>query len=162
VPTTPAQPTLPTSGTAQPVDAATLTEATRGTVTAPASAARGAAVTIDVGTALAGQQVDAWIYSTPTALGTRTVAADGTISVTIPSSLAAGRHRVAVLSSAGTLLGWDDLTVTAGTNAVPRAATGLDEGTAPVGGGLTAGLAVALLLPAAAIATRRRRTRPTA
>lgn len=159
-PSTSAEPTPSTS--VQPVDESALTDASRGSVSVPTSAARGTSVTVNVGTALAGEQVSAWIYSTPTALGQHTVAADGTISVTVPSSLAAGAHRIAVLNNSGTLVGWDDITITAGTNAVPKAATGLDEGTSNSGATLVDGALVVLVVAGIAAALIRRRARTAA
>ena len=42
-----------------------------------------------------------------------TVAADGTVKVTIPTDLAAGVHRLAVYDAAGALIGYQDFTVLA-------------------------------------------------
>lgn len=47
-----------------------------------------------------------WLFSEPVHLGTVTVRADGTVRVTLPASAPAGAHRVAVVASDGTLIGW--------------------------------------------------------
>ena len=68
-------------------------------------------VTIQVGADRAGQQVRVVLFSTPRDLGFATVAADGTVKVTIPADMAAGVHRVAVYDATGALIGWQDVTV---------------------------------------------------
>ena len=68
-------------------------------------------ITIQVGADRAGQQVRVVLFSTPRDLGFATVAADGTVKVTIPADMAAGVHRVAVYDAAGALIGWQDITV---------------------------------------------------
>lgn len=77
-------------------------------------------VTITVGADRAGQQVRVVVFSTPRDLGFVTVAADGTVRVTIPADLAAGVHRVAVYDIDGNLIGWQDITVDGGTDAAGR------------------------------------------
>ncbi|MFZ6991571.1 lamin tail domain-containing protein [Curtobacterium sp. RRHDQ66] len=126
-----------------------LTDATRGTVTAPSSARPGETITIGVGTQYAGQRVSVWMFSTPTLLGTVTVAADGTVRVTIPADTPAGSHRLAVTAADGTLIGWTTIRIDPVSGAL--AFTGAD---------LTGGIAAALLLLAAGagvLVARRRR-----
>ncbi|SDQ07557.1 Esterase-like activity of phytase [Curtobacterium sp. UNCCL20] len=126
-----------------------LTDANRGSVSAPASARPGETVTITVGTEHAGERVDVWMFSTPTLLGTVTVAADGSVSVRIPTDAPAGEHRLVVTAADGTILGWTTITIDPVTGAL--AFTGAD---------LSAGIAAALLLLAAGIGVlvvRRRR-----
>ncbi|MBT1543857.1 lamin tail domain-containing protein [Curtobacterium aurantiacum] len=129
-----------------------LTEANRGGVSAPASARAGETITVTVGTASAGDTVNVWLFSTPTLIGTATVAVDGTVRVTIPADTAAGVHRLAVTAADGSLIGWTPITITVDG---PLAFTGAE--------GLGAGALVAFLLLAAGagagvlIVRRRRR-----
>ncbi|TDN45193.1 lamin tail-like protein [Curtobacterium flaccumfaciens] len=127
-----------------------LTDGTRGSVSAPTSARPGATITIGVGTQYAGDRVSVWLFSTPTLLGTVTVAADGTVSVTIPEDAPAGLHRIVVTAADGSVLGWTTITIDPVTGEL--AFTGAD---------LSAGIAAALLLLAAGVGVlvvRRRRT----
>lgn len=103
------------------------------------------------------QWVYGYAYSSPAALGWQWTpaasASGGSTSATfaIPADLAPGAHRIAVLASDGTLLGWAGFTVA---GALP--ATGLDGGgLVPLGVGATALLALGLTL----VATRRRLAR---
>ncbi|GMA91948.1 hypothetical protein GCM10025869_24770 [Homoserinibacter gongjuensis] len=59
----------------------------------------------------AGARVDGWVFSTPVHLGTHTVSAAGTIRLTLPTTLAAGAHRIAVLDADGAVIGWFSITV---------------------------------------------------
>lgn len=136
--------TLPSTGGTGPVPPSELTDATRGPVSGPSSATAGSTVTIALGAQYAGQTVTAWIYSTPVSLGTHVVSAAGSITVTVPASLAAGAHRIAVLDAQGALIGWTDITVTA---AKGLAVTGADSSSALIAGGvlLAAGVGAFLL-----------------
>jgi hypothetical protein len=130
-----------------------LTEANRGTLTAPATARPGETITIGVGTRYAGQQVHVWMFSTPTLLGTTTVAADGTVTATIPADAPAGEHRIVVTAEDGTVLGWTTITIDPVTGAL--AFTGAE--------GLGVGAVAAFLLLAAGagvLVVRRRRGIP--
>jgi hypothetical protein len=99
-----------------------LTEATKGGVQAPDSAEPGREITIQVGAAHSGQQVTAWLFGdNPVPLGEHTVAVDGTIRLTIPAT-AAGASRVAVYNQNGTLIGWDDITLTTARQATSTSA----------------------------------------
>ena len=146
VPATPAP--LPGTGGTAPAPADALTEAARGPVSVPSTAARGTTITVSVGARLAGKTVNVWLHSAPVLLGTRTVSADGTARVAIPADTALGAHRVAVLAADGSLIGWDDITVTAAE--LRLASTGVDLG-AP------AGAALLLLLAGAGLVLRRKR-----
>ncbi|SDB87631.1 beta-glucosidase [Sanguibacter gelidistatuariae] len=125
VPTTEptSQPTNPVDPTTEPTDPAgkslltgdQLTDANRGEVSVPAVAAQGETITVTVGAVHAGREVSVWLYSDPVLLGTRTVSAAGTVSVTIPASTAPGDHRLVVYTPALDLIGWDDVRVTAPT-----------------------------------------------
>ncbi|TSD10307.1 lamin tail domain-containing protein [Curtobacterium sp. KBS0715] len=128
-----------------------LTEASRGGVSAPATARAGETITVTVGTASAGDTVNVWLFSEPTLIGMAVVAADGTVRVTIPADTVAGVHRLAVTAADGSLIGWTPITITAdGQLAFTGAA------------GLGAGAVVAFLLFAAGagvlVVRRRRRT----
>lgn len=141
-PTSPSAPVAPSESS--------LTDGNRGSVSAPASARPGATITIGVGTRYAGDRVSVWMFSTPTLLGTVTVAADGTVSVTVPEDAPAGLHRIVVTAADGTVLGWTTITIDPVTGEL--AFTGAD---------LAAGIAAALLLLAAGVGVlvvRRRRT----
>ncbi|MBT1622136.1 lamin tail domain-containing protein [Curtobacterium flaccumfaciens pv. oortii] len=115
-----------------------LTDTNRGSVSAPSSARAGETITVTVGTRYAGDQVNVWLYSTPTLLGTVTVGADGTVRVTIPADAPAGEHRIVVTAADGTVLGWTPITIPASGE---LAFTGAE--------GLGAGALIALLLLAA-------------
>lgn len=89
------------------------------------------------------------MFSTPTYLGQRVVGAAGSIQLTLPASLAAGVHRLAVLHANGNVIGWFAL-------AVSPAALGV------TGADADAGLTLALLLLGAGgvlVATRLARRR---
>ncbi|GAA1707170.1 hypothetical protein GCM10009808_26480 [Microbacterium sediminicola] len=138
----------PTGGSA-PSESA-LTPGTQNQIQAPSQANPGETITITVGAAYAGQTVNGWVFSTPTSLGTAVVSASGTVTFTLPASLAAGTHRVVVTDSTGAVIGWQYIQVDA------LADTG---GTAESSGiGILPFAAVALLLGAALVATRRRLT----
>jgi len=97
------------------------------------------------------------VFSSPTHLGAFLVAADGTVTVTLPSSLAPGAHRIAVYAADGSVIGWDWITVLAASSPTGLASTG-----AEVSGALAAALLL-LVFGAAAIgrgaAARPRRQR---
>ncbi|MFS0705038.1 PT domain-containing protein [Cellulomonas sp. 179-A 9B4 NHS] len=124
-----------------------LTDAKRGGFTTAPRVTAGGQLVLQLDRALAGQTVRAFLFSTPTDLGTLTVAADGTVRVTVPASTTAGTHRVAVYAADGTLIGWQYVEVLAASG---LAATGADP--------RAAGLAVAVLVAAggALLVTRRR------
>lgn len=73
----------------------------------------GEQVTVTIGADRAGQSVRVVVFSTARDLGFATVAADGTVKVTIPADLAAGVHRLAVYDAAGALIGYQDFTILA-------------------------------------------------
>lgn len=131
-----------------------LTPGTRNGVTGPASARAGGTITVNVGTTHAGEQVDGWVFSTPAFLGTRTVSAAGTVQFTLPATLAAGSHRVAVYDASGALLGWFALAVTP----AAIAETGADADAGVTLAALLLGLGV--LLVGARVATRRHAMAP--
>ncbi|WP_416394338.1 MULTISPECIES: lamin tail domain-containing protein [unclassified Curtobacterium] len=128
---------------------ASLTQANRGSLTAPATARPGDTITVGVGTRYAGQQVHVWMFSTPTLLGTATVAADGTVTATIPADAPAGQHRIVVTAEDGTVLGWTTITIDPVTGAL--AFTGAE------GLGVAALAAFLLLVAGAGVLVLRRR-----
>lgn len=79
----------------------------------PKEVRAGQQVTVTVGADRAGQSVRVVVFSTARDLGFATVAADGTVKVTIPADLAAGVHRLAVYDANGALIGYQDFTVLA-------------------------------------------------
>jgi arabinogalactan endo-1,4-beta-galactosidase len=154
---TPTETSSPTPGptaTTSPAPAGTpvapgedqLTDATKGIITAPGSAVAGSVITIGVGTGFAGSTVNAWMFSTPTSLGTHTVRADGTITLTLPTTAASGIHRIVVTDSAGDVIGWTEIRVAG------LATTG---GSDPVA---LAWIAAILVMAGAVVAGLRRRS----
>lgn len=116
-----------------------LTPATQGGVTGPSSARAGSTITVTVGPDRAGARVDGWVFSTPVHLGTHTVSAAGTVRLTLPVTLAAGAHRIAVLDADGAVIGWFAITV----QPAALGATGADAAATDAGLALAALLLVA-------------------
>lgn len=110
-----------------------LTPETEGGVTGPATVVQGGTITITVTGDHAGEEVDVWILSTPAHLGTFVLPESGRLTVTIPSSVPAGPHRIAVLAADGTVIGWYGIVVT------------------PAALGVTGGTVTWTLLPLAAL-----------
>jgi len=81
----------------------------------PDSATLGSTMTLDVGTEYAGEWVSATAHSTPVHLGPDwiQVPSTGTISVTLPSAVVAGDHKIAVQLADSSVLAWSDTTVEA-------------------------------------------------
>ncbi|MCO7273660.1 TIGR03773 family transporter-associated surface protein [Cellulosimicrobium cellulans] len=80
------------------------------------------------------RRVVAYVYSEPTSAGELT-AADGAVTVTIPSTVGTGAHKLALYDSpTGELLGWAPFTATAAANDVGGAGDG-DGGGAGAGDG---------------------------
>jgi hypothetical protein len=131
------------SASATPPTEADLAPATQGGFTAPKKARAGSTITLTFAGNRAGQQVDTFVFSTPTALGSRTVSAAQTISVTLPASLAVGQHRLLVRAADGSVIGWQSIQVVAAGSTL--AATGADL-TAPIGAALVLVLAGATLV----------------
>lgn len=120
------------------------------------SAAAGDAVTVSG--LPARTWVYGWLFSDPAVLGWAWTGASGSATFTIPSSVPAGAHRLAVRAADGTQLGWVALRVTA-TETVPTpsalARTGLESDLSPIAWGSGALLAVGAGLVAFGL---RRRT----
>ncbi len=79
----------------------------------PSDVIGGEEVVITVGLAHAGEVVRVWLHSTPQLLGTFTVSDVGTVTVTLPTALSAGAHRLVVQATDGSLIGWAALNVAA-------------------------------------------------
>ncbi|MCC2322410.1 hypothetical protein [Cellulomonas xiejunii] len=123
-----------------------LTAANQGGFTAPARVNQGGAVTL--GGLPAGARVRTFLFSVPTDLGAATVAADGTLKVTIPAGTTVGTHRIAVYQADGTLIGWRSVEVVAAGQQL--AVTGVDPRA-----GILAG-AVLVVAGGALVVARRR------
>lgn len=121
-------------GVPAPVAEEDLTDDSRGGIRVPDSVTAGTTFRVEVPEA-DGQLVRAVLFSAPVELATATVAGGG-FDVTMPADTAAGAHRLAVVTDAGTLLGWDDLTVVA---AVVPGGDGGDGGSGDGSGGSTGG-----------------------
>lgn len=100
-----------------PADAADLTDENAGDVQAPPAARAGDQVVVTVGAAQAGQPVEVWLYSDPVLLFSGPVAADGTVTVTLPADTPAGGHKLAVFSNTDVLIGWTSITVAGSSDA---------------------------------------------
>lgn len=169
---TPGEPTPGTPGTpgspapaTTPVDSALLTDATRGSIATPTSAAPGQTVTITVDPRYAGQTVHVWLHSVPRLLGSPVVGADGTIRVTIPADAPVGTHRLVVLDETGAIIGWQEIEIVAAPGAPGRtgggsAATGPLASTGLDGRGTVLAATFLLLAGASVLTTRQvRRSR---
>lgn len=120
-PGAPGSPGTPGAPTAPPESA--LTPALQGGITGPDAVTPGSTITVGVGAVHAGASVSAWLFSTPTLLGTRTVSSSGEISVRIPAATPPGTHRLAVTDASGAVLGWVPVQVRASS---PLAMTGTE------------------------------------
>ncbi len=89
-----------------------------GAVSGPATGTAGESLTMFVGLSHVGDEVDAWIFSTPTYLGRHTVSPSGTITLTLPTGLDAGAHRIVILDASGAVIGWYQLQVQAAPTAL--------------------------------------------
>ncbi|WP_244971387.1 bifunctional metallophosphatase/5'-nucleotidase [Paramicrobacterium chengjingii] len=108
-----------------PVDDSDIPDAAEGGISTVDEAKAGESISIDVGADRAGDWVSVWLHSTPIQLsdGWVQVSDEGTVTVTIPSDVAAGEHRIVVLDANGDVIGWQDIMILAaegtggGTNA---------------------------------------------
>ncbi len=100
----------------------------RGDVTGPGRARAGQTITVHAGSGAAGHHVSAWIYSTPTALGSFVAGPDGTGALTIPAKLTPGAHAIALVDG-GILIGWFPIEI------LPAAGSSSGEGTTGHGSG---------------------------
>lgn len=147
-PTEPA-PTTPVTDYPAPGDAQ-LTEDTRGEITTVTSAEAGQTITVHFAGDRAGQSAGMWLLSTPASLGVKTVDAAGTVQITLPQRIT-GTHRIAAVAADGTVIGWQQITITAADDGSGLAATG--------GGASAALIMIALFgIAAGGVLVRRRRT----
>ncbi|WEO78828.1 lamin tail domain-containing protein [Cryobacterium sp. SO2] len=150
---------VPGSTPPAPVPSESLTDAARGPVSTPAGASPGGTITVTVGSAHAGEPVNVWLHSTPTLLASTTVSADGTVRVVIPADTPPGAHRIVVVAEDGTLIGWDDVLVSAAaTGAAGTPGSLASTGVSPAAPAL---LALLLLIAGGAVLVLRRRRRST-
>jgi hypothetical protein len=133
-----------------PLDDEDLTDENKRCVLAPSTATPGQEVVVEVCPEYAGDTVDVYVYSVPQFAGAG-VATGGFITVTIPSNLAPGIHKIAVYDEDGFLIGWTEITIVLADGSMA------DTG-AHVSG--AAFLAVALVLAGAASLWTRRRLAP--
>jgi len=94
-------------------------------VTADGDPTAGEETEVEVGEEFAGQWVNVSLNSTPVVVGEawHQVAADGTVTVTLPSDLD-GSHRLAVGDSSGQLIGWTAVEIAEGTGSTSGGSTG--------------------------------------
>lgn len=157
-----------------------LDDSLQNAISAPATARAGDSIPVLIENGQSGARVGAWLFSTPTYLGTQVISADGSITVRIPETATLGEHTLAVWAESGEQLGWTTIAVVAPSQPAPGDGSG--DGTAPdddaapadgsaqggqstlpaTGGGDAlplAGIALSLLLLAVgAFAMARRRT----
>ena len=88
--------------------------------------------TVSIEGLVAGDWYYVYLYSSPIGLGWVQADAEGGATTMLPSGLAAGAHRVAVLDADGELVGWGQFVLAAADPADPDglAVTGSDAGTA--------------------------------
>lgn len=145
-----------------PLPSSELTDANRGGVNVPESAVQGSQITVSVGQAHAGEQVRVWVHSTSSLLGTVTLDAKGSATVTIPSDMPLGDHKIVVQALDGSLIGWDSINIgtasQVGPNGEPLANTGADGGMVFP---LTAAAGVLLLLGAVILVSTAKHRRET-
>lgn len=106
-PTEPAPAPAPVSDYPAPGDAQ-LTDETIGNITTVTSAQPGQTITVHFAGDSAGRTVGMWLLSTPASLGVKTVSADGTVQVTLPTDVT-GSHRIAAVTADGTVIGWQQI-----------------------------------------------------
>ena len=119
------------SGAATPVDDSGLAPGDEGDVASAGTVTTGDTTTVDVGTDYIGEWVSVWGHSTPLEFGTwEQVRTDGTVVVTVPTSLQAGAHKLVVQTADDQVVGWNPVTVAAGSGS---------SGSGSSGSGSTAG-----------------------
>ncbi|WP_460775381.1 S8 family serine peptidase [Microbacterium sp. GXF7504] len=127
------RPAVPAQAPAAPSASALGPQPDPGLAAAPATVAAGGSVTV---TGLPARSwVYGWLFSDPTALGWAWTGTDGSVTLTVPTTVPGGAHRLALSAADGSLLGWVALDVTAAAP-VPAAAvlarSGFDADLAPV------------------------------
>ncbi len=94
-----------------PADGDSLTGDNAGEVAAPAAARPGDQVVLALPEEYADQAVEVWLFSEPVLLFAGPVAADGTVTVTLPAGTPAGDHKLAVFTDQDELIGWAPVVV---------------------------------------------------
>lgn len=74
----------------------------------------GDSVTVSLGAAYAGRDINVWMHSTAVFLGSFTANSSGAVSITVPSTAPLGEHLLVLLAGDGTLVARTDVTVAAG------------------------------------------------
>jgi endo-1,4-beta-xylanase len=133
-----------------PLEDEDLTDDNKRCVLAPSTAKPGQEIVIEVCPEYAGDTMDVYVYSVPQFSGSG-VATGGFLTITLPSNLTAGIHKIAVYDEDGFLVGWTEITIVLADGAMA------DTG-AHISG--AAFLAVALVLAGAASLWTRRRLAP--
>ncbi len=90
-----------------------LTPQTQGGITVPPTADEAATITAEIGVDRAGERIGVWIFSDPHYLGTQVVGDDGAVQLELPEGVT-GAHRVAAFAEDESVIGWDDIEITAG------------------------------------------------
>ena len=162
-PTTPptTEPTpepTPAPGTPEAVPESSLVTATKTLDIVDVDRATGT-ISVNVGAANGNTPLSFYFYSTPVFGGTLTASASGDLTITVPSSLPAGAHKLAALDADGTVVSWNSFSWAAvdGGGAAgdgSLAATGFENGWLLGVGGLVLAAGALLVL----MARRQKRT----
>jgi len=136
---------------------ADLTAANHGGITVPGTLSAGGTFTLRAGGYLPGEWVQVLLFSTPTELAWARADAQGdvTATVTIPASVPAGTHRLALVGQVDGAVRWVEVQVLAAPDG-DLASTGADG----VGMGLLAGTVLLAAGTAGVVVARRRRSLP--
>ena len=126
------QPKAPAPST-DPTPDDQLVDASRGGIDSPAEGHPGQQIVVEI-PGHVGDTVKVWLHSAPVLLTTAEVGQSGYVSVTLPADAVLGAHKIVVQAADGSLIGWDDIlitaapriTVPAGTVGDPLASTGTD------------------------------------
>jgi hypothetical protein len=137
----PATPVVPGAGATPPstplhtVAAGDLVQANRGRITVTGRLVAGGTITVSADGFQPGEWVLVRLFSTPADLGYLRAAADGSVTgrVTLPATLTAGTHRLALVGQVSGRVVWRTVVVDAAGNARALAATGASGGPALAG-----------------------------
>lgn len=101
---------------------------------------QGATIDVDGDGFTAGEDVQVWIHSDPVLLATVAASAEGEVAttVTVPTSIPAGAHRIELRGVTSGVSVWQDVTVTAAATAVVPAAPAVVEPVAAAAAATTA------------------------
>lgn len=140
-PTDPGTPVVPGAGPTPPstplhtVTAGDLVAGNRGTITITGRLVAGGTITVAADGFTPGEWVLVRLFSTPADLGYLRAAADGSVSgtVTLPTTLSAGTHRIALVGQVSGRVVWRTVVVDAAGTARALAVTGASGGPALAG-----------------------------